>query len=161
LGIIAKSKPKPCSRCAKCCITQPCALAPNDLFKIANHFGLSERELFTRFLVLDYVEISGEKHYYVCPARNNDQPGTIVKSDWAFSNSPCGFLDGNDCSIERVKPEGGRKFHCSLITSSNRNLIGYSKKNSASDWSRSNLLDKLVTVARVRRLQVIDCEVCR
>ena len=134
---------KPCSRCAKCCITHPCALAPNDLGKIADHFGLSKRELFMRFLVLDYVEVSGDRLYFVCPARKNDQAGVIVNSDWTFSDSPCVFLAGNECSIEDVKPEGGRRFCCSLMTRSNRNFIGYSKMKSASDWSKSHLVNNL------------------
>jgi Fe-S-cluster containining protein len=144
---IDESELKPCSRCAKCCFTHPCALAPSDLGEISTHFGLSEEELFTRFLVLDYVEVQGVKRYFVCPSRRGDQPGTRVKSSWVFSESPCIFLDGTHCSIEEVKPKSGRSFYCGLMTRSNRNFIGYSKKKSASDWANSHVLDALFVLA--------------
>ena len=144
---IQESTLKTCSQCAKCCITHPCALAPNDLGKIADHFGLSERELFTRFLVLDYVEVSGEKHYYVCPARKDDERGTIVEPGWTFSGSPCIFLNGGACSIQEVKPKGGKSLYCSLMMNSNRNLVGYGKMSSARDWERTESLTMLLNVA--------------
>ena len=147
MGRIEESTLKPCSRCAKCCISHPCALAPNDLGKIADHFGLSERGLFTRFLVLDYVEVSGEKHYYVCPARKDDEPGTIVELGWTFSDCPCIFLNGRACSIQEVKPKGGKSLYCSLMMNSNRNLVGYGKASSARDWKRTDILKALLNMA--------------
>jgi Fe-S-cluster containining protein len=147
LGRIEASTLKPCSRCANCCITHPCALAPNDLGKIADHFGLSETELFTRFLVLDYVEVSGKKHYYVCPARKDDEPGTIAETGWTFSLSPCTFLNEGICSIQEVKPKGGKSLYCSLMMNSNRNLVGYDKTSSARDWKRTDILKVLLNVA--------------
>ena len=151
LVCIDASKLKPCLQCGKCCVTHPCALSPEDVSRIADHFGLSKEELFARFLVLDWVEVSGRRQYYVCPARKGDEGGTMVKSDWAFSDSPCIFLDSKECSIEDVKPKGGRAFYCGLMTSSNRNFIGYSKKESASDWSNSHLLSQLIILAKMTK----------
>ena len=148
---VEESTLKPCPRCAKCCITHPCALSPSDLAKIADHFGFSERELFTRFLVLDYVEVSGEKYYYVCPARKDDEPGTTVEPYWTFSDSPCVFLNGGACSIQEVKPKGGKSFYCSLMMNSNRNLVGYGKRSSARDWKRTDILKALLNVANKRK----------
>jgi len=58
VGIDA-SKLKPCLQCGKCCVTYLCALSPEDVSRIADHLGLSEEELFARFMVLDWVEVSG------------------------------------------------------------------------------------------------------
>jgi Fe-S-cluster containining protein len=147
MGRIEESTLKPCSRCAKCCITHPCALAPYDLGEIADHFDLSEEELFRRYLVLDYVEFGGKRQYYVCPARKDDEPGTIVELGWTFSGSPCIFLSGRACSIQEVKPKGGKSLYCSLMMNSNRNLVGYDKTSSARDWKRTDILKALLNVA--------------
>jgi Fe-S-cluster containining protein len=138
---------KSCSQCTKCCITHPCALAPSDLGEIADHFNLREEELFRRYLVLDYVETGGKRQYYVCPARKNDRPGTIVELGWTFSDSSCIFLNGQACSIQEVKPKGGKTLYCSLMMNSNRNLVGYGKVISARDWNRTNILKVLLNVA--------------
>ena len=137
----------PCQQCGKCCEIHPCALAPDDLSRIANFLGLTEEELFRNFLVLDYVEDSEHGSYYVAPARNGDRAGRIVDAKWTFAESPCIFLQDRRCSIEQVKPKGGREFYCSLITNSNRNLIGYSKKKAAQDWSKSDSLNQLLNLA--------------
>ena len=46
--------------------------------------------------------------------------------------------------IEEVKPKSGRAFYCSLMTSENRNLIGYSERKAAKDWAKAAILDELV-----------------
>ena len=143
---IGEPNQKSCTECAKCCITHPCALAPSDLDEIADHFDLPEEELFMRYLVLDYLETSGRRQYYVCPARKNDKPGTIVEPGWTFSDSPCIFLNGRACSIQEVKPKGGKSLYCSLMMNSNRNLIGYGKTNSARDWNQTDTLKALLNL---------------
>lgn len=153
LANIGKPSPNYCSGCAKCCITHPCALAPDDLEKIARYFGLSEKELFTRFLVLDYVEAAGRRQNYVCPARKADKPGTIVKASWSFSDSPCIFLDGTSCSIQEVKPKGGTAYYCGLLTKPERGVVGYGKKRSARDWTRSEILEELLKLANMKNQQ--------
>lgn len=137
---------KPCLKCGKCCITYPCALSPDDLPRIARFLGLTESELLTHFLVLDYVLDSGQRRYYVCPARKDDEAGRVVHPEWAFSDSPCVFLRGSECAIEEVKPKGGKTFFCSLMTSENRNLIGYGKKKAAKDWAKGPILDDLLVL---------------
>jgi hypothetical protein len=106
-----------------------------DMQKIAHFLGLSEHELFTRFLVLDYTDGVGQKRYYICPARKGDETGQLVHSEWAFSDSPCIFLESNECTIEPVKPRGGKEFYCRLMTS-NRNLIGYGKEKASQEWTK-------------------------
>ena len=136
-----------CSGCTKCCVTHPCALEPKDLASIARHLGVSEKGLFNQFLVLDYVEKAGLRQYYVSPARKADTPGTIVNPDWAFSESPCIFLNGTSCSIQRAKPRGGTTYYCRLLTSSGQEQVGYSKKKSAADWSTTIVLKELLELA--------------
>jgi hypothetical protein len=136
-----------CLRCRSCCIAHPCALAPSDLIRIARFLGISSSELFRKYLVLDYVFASGSRHYYVCPARVGEEPGTIVASTWTFADSPCVFLRDNSCTVEPVKPRAGRAFLCRLMTGSNRDCIGYGKKTAAKDWSRSQILDQLLALA--------------
>ena len=103
--------------------------------------------MFNRFLVLDYIIDSGEKRYYLCPARGGDRPGSIVTTDWAFLPYPCVFLSNNRCRIEEVKPRGGRGLSCHLMTASDHDLMGYSKKTAARDWTGSPLLNQLLSLA--------------
>jgi len=144
---IEKPNSNPCSGCGKCCFTHPCALAPDDLQKIARHLNLSEQELFNRFLVLDYVDVAGRKQYYLCPARRADKSGTIVKPDWSFSNSPCIFLHGTKCTIQDVKPKGGMEYYCRILTNSDHGFVGYGKKRAASEWARSATLQGFIDLA--------------
>jgi Fe-S-cluster containining protein len=147
LSHIANPSANYCFECAKCCFTHPCALEPKDLAKIANYLNLTEIELFNQFLVLDYVEAKGTKQYYLCPARETDMPGRMVQTDWAFSDSPCIFLQQSRCSIQDVKPKGGRTYYCGLLTGTAQNIVAYGKKRSADDWGKDSGLKKLVRVA--------------
>jgi Fe-S-cluster containining protein len=139
-----------CFGCGSCCIAHPCALAPLDMSKIADFLGVSIDSLFQRFLVLDFVEHSGRRRYYICPARKNDRAGTVVDGDWTFSSSPCIFLRDGKCSIEAVKPRGGRMYYCRYIAQSGRNMVRYGKKRAAKDWSRARLLRQLTSLASKR-----------
>ena len=139
-------KLKPCQQCGRCCETLPCALAPEDLPRIAEYLGLTEEQLFKTCLVLDCVESSQYRNCYVAPARKNSLVGTIVEAGWTFEGSPCIFLQEGKCSIDKVKPKGGREFHCSLMTNTNSNQIGYSKKESAQDWTKTNMISQLITL---------------
>jgi len=96
---------------------------------------------------LDYIVHSGEKRYYLCPARRGDRPGRIVTTDWPLLSSPCVFLSNNRCRIDEVKPRGGRELSCRLMTVWNHDLKRYSKKTAARDWSQSTLLNRLFSVA--------------
>jgi len=118
-------------------------MAPEDLMKLARFLGMSTAEAFKRYLILDYVLVSGQKRYYACPARVGDQPGGIVSSDWTFSDSPCIFLSDNSCKIEQAKPRGGKSFSCFLMTGK-RNRLGFGKRGAAEAWGRSQLLRELL-----------------
>jgi len=98
--------------------------------------------------MLDYVSVSGKEYYYVCPARKGARPGRIAPLEWTLSSSPCIFLDGNLCAIERVKPRGGREFFCYLVTQSKENVIFYGKERAAMDWRGRRVLSRLLIMAK-------------
>jgi len=114
---------------------------------VARFLSLSAMGVFNRFLVLDYIVDSSERRYYLCPARKDDRPGRIATTNWSFLHSPCVFLNNNRCGIEEVKPRGGRELFCHLMTASNDDLIGYSKKRAANDWNGSPVLNQLLSAA--------------
>jgi hypothetical protein len=147
LANVAKPKLNYCFSCAKCCFVHPCALEPGDLGKIARFLDLTEKELFNRFLVLDYVEVEGSKQYYVCPARKTDPSGTIVSPGWTFSDSPCIFLRNRRCYIQEVKPKGGRTYYCRSLTNTGQVIVAYDKKRAVNEWKRSTNLRSLLNVA--------------
>ena len=142
-----------CSGCAKCCSAHPCALEPDDLEKIGRFLGLSEGELFNRYLVIDYIETQRGKQFYICPARKADKPGTLVEPNWTFSDSPCIFLNGTVCSIQDAKPRGGSAYYCRLLTNSAHGVTGYGKKRSAKDWARRPVLREFLSQANKKSKQ--------
>ena len=145
-----------CTRCGSCCATHPCALAPDDLEKIAAFLGTSCTDVFRRYLVLDYTLASGRKLHYLCPARVGDKPGRIVDWDWAFTRSPCTFLHGNSCAIEPVKPRGGKLFFCHLATNTGRNRVIFGKRNAARAWRRNSVLEQLLALAMTQASNTHD-----
>jgi len=134
-------------RCGSCCATYPCALAPEDLERIAGFLGMSCTDVFRTYLVLDYAVVPDKKRYYACAARFSDKPGRIVDWDWAFKSSPCIFLRHDACAIEPVKPRGGRTFSCHLEYHTKRNRVIFGKRKAAKAWRGSPLLDQLIAVA--------------
>jgi Fe-S-cluster containining protein len=138
-----------CIRCGGCCTTYPCALAPDDLGKIADFLGMSCADVFRRYLVLDYAAASGKKHFYVCPARVGDRTASFVDWDWAFASSPCIFLRDDSCAIQPVKPLGGRTFICDLATTTRADGI-FGKRQAAKAWRGSSLLGELLTLAKTQ-----------
>ena len=148
--MIAKSRieKQTCNRCGTCCTTHPCALAPDDLGKIAFFLRMSCTDVFRRYLVLDYTIASGRKLRYLCPARVGDKPGRAVDWDWAFIGSPCIFLHGNSCAIEPVKPRGGRTYSCHMATNTRRNRVIFGKRDAAKAWRGNPVLEQLLSLAK-------------
>lgn len=122
-------------------------MAPSDLRRIAAFFSISLASLFVRFLMLDYVESSGKKRYYVCPVRKGDRTGSMADYEWAFSDAPCIFLWRRMCLIQKVKPRGGRTYYCGYVADTKRIMTRYSKQEAAADWSRTKALRQLVDLA--------------
>jgi len=119
-------------------------LAPDDLTRMSGFFGLGTAELFRRYLVLDYALLRGRKEYYVCPARSIDEPGKPVDWAWTFSSSPCVFLREHQCTIEQVKPYGGRTFFCRKIAPRDHEQVKFGKREAARAWKKSLMLKELL-----------------
>jgi Fe-S-cluster containining protein len=142
---------RPCLRCGLCCATHPCALSPRDLDRISSFLGLSSDEAFRSYFVLDHARIAGRRHYYVSPARLNDEAGKLASPEWTFEDSPCVFLRGKDCAIEHVKPLGGRALSCRLMTGGARDRIRFGKRRAAMAWCREPSLKRLLSIANENR----------
>ena len=120
-----------CRRCGVCC-NHPCALHPDDLPKIAQFLKISEKELFRKYLILDYWIGSDGNEFYLCTARQDGHSGEVADFGWAFSSAPCIFLKGkNECTIHPVKPLGARE--CNPISEKECDSL-FKKKKAADAW---------------------------
>ena len=106
-----------CKKCSYCCWMKPCNLSTEDFEKMANHFGISKKELFKKYLVVDDAQAKhGE--YTVTPIRKEWQKyaGTYLPSHATFDiDTPCVFLDEKTklCSLHNdAKPYGGEMHKC-------------------------------------------------
>jgi Fe-S-cluster containining protein len=101
-----------CCRSGVCCWRRPGHLDPADVPRIAAYLGLSEKELFNRYLIVDIL------HDDLCllPKRSHQEGGRMIGWRETFSlESPCVFLDvenGNACKVHPVKPKGCSEFKC-------------------------------------------------
>lgn len=99
-----------CCRSGICCWRRPGALEESDVQPIADHLGLTPKELFAQFLVVD--EIRGQLK--LLPRRKTQEGGR--KLGWRETyaiDSPCVFLgENNECTIHDVKPSECREFKC-------------------------------------------------
>jgi uncharacterized protein len=73
-----------CLQCANCCKTMTPTYTPADLKRISTHLGMSKKELFAAYLMID-----------------KDNGDTVNRS------TPCQWLNATDnkCSIYDVRPE--------------------------------------------------------
>jgi Fe-S-cluster containining protein len=83
-----------CNRCGECCRKSTCHLEQQDASRIAQHLGISRREF-----ALKYLQV-------ILPADGK----AAVKP--RMTQDGCIFLKNNECSIQSVKPKGGRDYQC-------------------------------------------------
>jgi Fe-S-cluster containining protein len=115
LGEILESSHKKglsnCNKCGFCCYMMPCDLIKEDIFKLANYLKITKKELFNKYLIFQpYID-----GYTLIPIRKSQQDiaGQIKPLERSFDIEPCIFLSvDNKCSIEVVKPKGGRHYKC-------------------------------------------------
>jgi len=105
-----------CQQSGVCCWTRPCDLFPGDERRIAVHLGVTVHELFASSLVVD--DIQDGNGYRLLPRRGQQDGGRYLTARETYDiDTPCVFLDvehGNACKIHEVKPEGGRRFVCTM-----------------------------------------------
>lgn len=119
-----------CCRSGFCCWRRPGCIAEDEVPKIAALLGITPRELFQTYLVVDSLE---EGTLSLLPSREHQSlfTGEMLSSDEAFSvDTPCVFLDqanNNACKIQDVKPKECADFKC---------------------WEKESFKDHIVTVSR-------------
>jgi Fe-S-cluster containining protein len=93
-----------CNGCKKACTVKPGWMLPGESEKIADHLGIPLKELFDRFLLVDYYMNYKEGHrYLLSPALKGGVPGTMTPSD---PRGTCIFYDEKTehCQIHPVAP---------------------------------------------------------
>jgi Fe-S-cluster containining protein len=141
------TKTEPCHQCGKCCIAHPCALAPDDVANIARFLSFIRRGIIQSIPSFGLHCRFWREALLPMPRKERRQTRKNCHKDWPLLSSPCVFLSNNRCTIEEVKPRGGRELSCRLMTASNYDLKGYGKKTAARDWTGSPLLNQLFSVA--------------
>lgn len=101
-----------CCHSGRCCWSGPCELSPSDPPKIAAHLGVTETDLFARYLVVD--ESRFRDGFRVIPRRRQWTAGRYLTNAETYdADTPCVFLgDGNACQIHDAKPAGGVFYKC-------------------------------------------------
>ena len=101
-----------CIRCGCCCYTRPCALNFEDVQNISKVFKLTPQEFFQKYLIVDKINST----YCLLPIRQEqtDVSGTFLSARRTYDmNTSCIFHDKNKgCTIQWIKPIGGREFEC-------------------------------------------------
>lgn len=94
-----------CKTCKAACSHKPGWFIPLEIKRAANHLGLSEKEFFQKYLMIDYKignPSQGESNIFLLsPAIKEAESGTI------FPLKPvgeCVFFNDGICDIHTVKP---------------------------------------------------------
>ncbi|WP_315112949.1 hypothetical protein [Clostridium intestinale] len=124
-GLLVVNKFNECDMCGECCKT-PCDLIPEDLELLMNKFDLSLKELFEKYLIV-LPTVCGEKSdiiFRMVPVKvnkiNNKRINKdFVDNDYMTIQGKCIFNnDNNMCTINDIKPLGGKMLICSKMTGS-------------------------------------------
>lgn len=93
-----------CKGCKSACKVKPGWMLPGEAEIIADHLGIPLKELFDRFLLVDYYLSGKEGHkYLLSPALKNKNTGTMTPSN---PMGVCIFFDEitEHCQIHKVAP---------------------------------------------------------
>lgn len=96
-----------CKECRAACEHAPGWFKPGEAEKAASLKGLTLKEFFDRYLVIDYW--AGEELYVLKPATIDDHPGGMSKSD---PRGRCIFYNAEGlCDVHETKPHECRAMH--------------------------------------------------
>ena len=96
-----------CKKCISCCENKPGWMKFSDLRKIANYLDMSEKQLFDKYLGVDYwIGDEDEDDILVLSPAIKGKEGEFFPYD---PRGKCTFLKRNKCIIHPVKP-----FECAL-----------------------------------------------
>lgn len=120
-----------CESCARACLNRPGYFAPGEAIKAAEFLGLTLREFFDKYLVVDFqTDHTGLKvsYYLLMPATVGEQ-GTVA--GYIPKRGRCIFLNKeNRCDIHSVKPKECRLYDHTVVkrdAEANHQMV-------ASDW---------------------------
>lgn len=113
----------PCQSCGECC-NIPCDLVPEDLPKIANHFNLSLKEFYKKYLISYLIATPklSNQILMMLPVKVDDSGVRTNKyladNEYYNTKGRCIFLKNNTCTIHSLKPYGGKLYQCHKMTGS-------------------------------------------
>jgi len=107
-----------CIRRGLCCKSSPGWFAPGEVEAAAALLGLSPDELVRRHLIIDDVEVDGERVFVFAPvklARDGRPalpPGSRADALYRALRGPCVFYDGAGCGIYGARPLECQRYVC-------------------------------------------------
>jgi Fe-S-cluster containining protein len=113
-----------CTDCAAACKQKPGWLKFGDEKAIAAHLGISVKELFDNYLLVDWWQDKGKDYFGLSPCVTRLSPGVM------FSYNPkgtCVFLKDGLCGIHAVAP-----FECQQLTHESENMVNH--RAAAQSW---------------------------
>lgn len=102
-----------CTECIGNC-ERPGWFLPDEVRAAAGFLGLSLKEFFDRYLVIDwwYRPSEGTERLPVLSPGKEDEHGGIASVEFVYTFNPCIFLTEDDrCAIHAVKPHECRSSH--------------------------------------------------
>lgn len=95
-----------CQDCVSACYKKPGWFLPQEIKPVADFLGITEDQLFQRYLSVDYFGNPDEFLFVLSPATENSVSGEVFPLE---PGGTCVFLKDNKCSIHSVKP-----FECKI-----------------------------------------------
>jgi Fe-S-cluster containining protein len=100
-----------CCQSGFCCWARPGALTQEDLKRIAAHKGISEKEFFLKYCVVDNP---GTRTFVPTLRRKHQKAGEYLSTRETYSTeTPCVFLtEDSKCEVHDVKPSECKAHQC-------------------------------------------------
>jgi len=100
-----------CDTCKSACSHKPGWFLPEQIKPLAEHLNLTEKELFDKYLLVDYIKVidhdlpkeleDSDEIFVLSPGIKNHSTGTNFPSD---PRGECIWFEDGKCSIHSVKP---------------------------------------------------------
>ncbi len=103
-----------CDSCRGACEGKPGWFMPDQIKKLADHMQMTEKEVFKKYLAVDWLEEHPNNNYeevfVIAPALNGEVPGDMYPGD---PRGGCSlFNDKKLCDIHDAKPIGCSELKC-------------------------------------------------
>ncbi len=136
-----------CQQCGVCC-KNPCDIIPSDLPSLLKQFKMSLPDFFEKYLIALLIASPqyADEVLMMVPVKVDSNGNRTEKflADQKYLNNKgmCIFLKENECSINVIKPFGGRFLQCKKITGSVQ--IQLQKKQYFAYWHNNQHLFELI-----------------